>query len=105
MLEGHVCSICPSHDIALSNFRRSGRLCDLLILRSLVHQLFDAPIAQHYLHQRALRFPFLDVGEGEFDSVEMKTIVVGFGRMMMTPCITARRLARARKDLGFRPPA
>ena len=70
-----------------------GSLGGFLVLRSLVHQLLDAPIAEHHLYQRALGLPFLDISEGELDGVEVKTVVVGFRRMTVTSGVTTRRLA------------
>ena len=70
-----------------------GSLGGFLVLRSLVHQLLDAPIAEHHLYQRALGLPFLSVGERKFDGVEMKTIVIEFWRMMAAPGVATRRLA------------
>ena len=84
-----------SCNVTLLGFRRCGSLGSFLILLSLIHQLFDAPITQHHLHQRGLRLPFLDISKGKFDSVEVKTIVVGFGRIVIAPGIATRRLARA----------
>jgi len=92
-LENHVCGTRFGYNVTLSSFRCSDSLSSSLFLRSLVHQLFDALITQHHLHQRALRLPFLDISEGEFDGVEMKTVVVGFWRMTVAPGVTTRRLA------------
>lgn len=93
VLKRYVCHIRSNCDVALQRFRRGGSPGSFLILHPLVHQLFDAPITQHHLHQRALRLPFLGVSEGKFGSVEMETIVVGFGSMAMTPGVATCRLA------------
>jgi hypothetical protein len=93
ILEEHVYGIRCSRGVALLRSRCSGSLGGFLILHSLVHQLFDAPITQHNLHQRAFRLPLLGISEREFDSVKMETVVVGFGGMVMTPGVPTRRLA------------
>lgn len=93
VLKERVRGVRSRHSTVLLSPRRSGSPRSFLILHSLVHQLFDAPIAQHHLHQRALRLSFLDISEGEFDGVEVETIVVGFGGMAVAPGVAARRLA------------
>lgn len=92
-LEGRVHSVHSSHGFARHGFQRTSNPEGFLILRPLVHQLLGAPITQHHLHQCALRLPLLDVSEGEFDGVEMKAIVIGLGRVMVTPGVSTGRLA------------
>ena len=90
----NVCGIRSGrYNVALSSFQCGGSLGSFLILRPLVHQLLDAPIAEHHLYQRTLGLPFLSVGERKFDGVEMKTIVIGLWRMMAASSVTTRRLA------------
>jgi len=86
-------SIHPRCNVACPGFRRSSGTGSFLILPSLIGQLLDTPIAQHHLNQRALRFSFLGICEGEFNGVEVIVIVIGFGGMTMTPSVTARILA------------
>ena len=69
-----------------------GDLANLSVL-PLVCQLLGAPVTKDHLDQHALRLPFLDTCEWEFNRIEMQGVVVGVGRVVVSPGITTRRLA------------